>query len=562
MKARNTYRNSPFHLLKSRPKLRSMISIIMAILTLHLTVGCSYYRVKTVDTTPETIASAIDRYNRINKYAIVHSGISTYHLDDLTINVDDQTITGIVRLISPEHQYRKEVKKSGNRYKRASQDPMNELHIYLDESYSADIGSPVTIPVARISSLSVNDSDSGRSILYFTVTLIGALAVLTVIAVAAKSSCPFVYIKDGESYRFVGELYPGSITRNIQRDDYLLLPDFKAQNDMYELLITNELKEIQHTDFLELIVVEHTMETEVLIDSEGKIHTLADLVPPTQITADDKSQDLTPALEEDNDAFRFDSEMNGETFTRNLVATFENDKKSQQGKLYLRAKNSLWIDYVYGKFNEQFGSYFNKYQEDLQDEPAEKSLKWTSEQHIPLSVFIETSEGWELVEEIRPVGPLANRNMVIPIDLRSVNSEEIRIKLETGFMFWEVDQIGFDLSENQPTSVTKLAPTTAIDDMGKEVVKQLLISDQVYFTQEQGGRLQVQFPATSENPEMDRTVYVKNRGYYNYVRDYKGIPDVDYLKSFEQKEAFTKFAYTQFLELRESEQEILASSIK
>ena len=128
-------------------------------------------------------------------------------------------------------------------------------------------------------------------------------------------------------------------------------------------------------------------------------------------------------------------------------------------------------------------------------------------------------------------------------------------------MFWEIDKIAMDLSENEPTKVTKIAPSSATDETGKEVVKQLHRSDQLYFTQEQGGRLNVQFPAPPGNLEMDRTVYIKNRGYYNYVRDYKGFPDIDYLETFKEEGAFTQFAYDRYVELIESEKELLASKI-
>ena len=45
----------------------------MTLAVLHLTVSCSYYKVKPVNTKPETMANHIRSFNEQNKYVIIHS---------------------------------------------------------------------------------------------------------------------------------------------------------------------------------------------------------------------------------------------------------------------------------------------------------------------------------------------------------------------------------------------------------------------------------------------------------------------------------------------------------
>ncbi len=554
---------NPFRILKWKSKLRSYIAISLSLAVLNLTIGCSYYNTKPVTTTPETLGKHIEDFNEAGKYATVHSGDTMFHLDNIVIDADNQTVSGIARVLNSKHNYSKILKERGNRYKHSQQDPMNEIHLYLDIPLSHTVDETVTIPLVNISSLSINKPNTGRSVVNVIMGTVGILAGLTILAVALKSSCPFVYIKDGNSYTFMGDLYPGVISPNLQHNDYLPLPNFKAEHSEYTLMITNELKEVHHTDLAELIVIEHEKDTQVLLDRKGDVQTFFNPALPTSVYMDDVIPNLQPALESDNNVYRFDSEIESAESTRNLIFTFDQPENVKKGKLLLTVKNSLWLDYVYGKFNEQFGVYFNTYQESYQNDPVEKSRAWASAQHLPLSIYIEKENGWELQEEINAVGPLAQRNLVIPLDLSGINSKTVKLKLETGFMFWEVDQLGMDYSENRPVTVSHLKPSKAIDETGKDVAHLLREADQNYFTQSKNGsKVVVTFASGAENPDKKRSVFIKNKGYYNYIRNYKGVPDIDYLKSFEHDGAFTQFAIERFQEMVNSEQELLACGIE
>ena len=108
----------------------------------------------------------------------------------------------------------------------------------------------------------------------------GALVLILAIYAALKSSCPFIYVSNGEEYVFSGELYPGNIIKNAQETDYLPLPALQETDGKLNIRITNELLEIQHTDLAQLMEVSHPKNTRALADKKGQILLYSNLESP------------------------------------------------------------------------------------------------------------------------------------------------------------------------------------------------------------------------------------------------------------------------------------------
>jgi len=533
------------HFFYEQKMLSKGLALMLTIAILNLPVSCSYFNVRSVPTTEENKSEQIKAFNESRKYVIIHSNDISWNLDNMVINEDDQTISGIILPVNDQHQYEK-IRKSKrvHSYNKGKSEPLNEVHLMLKTSINFQSNASVSIPLSDIASMSVNDKNTGRTIANILLTTVGAIFVLTLIALATKSSCPFVYVKNGEEFDFVGELYPGIITANMQKDDYLPLPNFSAENGQYTLKIANHLKEIQHTDFVQLISVTHEKNVEVLIDSKGELQSIKNLISPVLVTQDDGLKNKRKASKKDNEFYGFDTSMYSENSTRNVIFDFNNPLKKKSAKLYLTAKNSVWLDYIFGKFNEQFGSYYNKFQRNQQKVPFDTIQNWSESQHIPLSIYLKTNHEWKLIEKIKTVGPMAMRNIVVPLTLENVERlDKIQIKLETGFMFWEVDYVGIDYSKNIDMKPIYISPSNAIDQYGNDVTLLLNKPDENYFSQPNiGDEAIVNFQVAPCNENQEKSIFLHNRGYYNYIRDYKGVPDIDKLKSFKEKNTFTRFS--------------------
>lgn len=142
---------------------------------------------------------------------------------------------------------------------------------------------------------------------------------------------------------------------------------------------------------------------------------------------------------------------------------------------------------------------------------------------------------------------MATRDIAVPINISKVIGEEVVIKLETGFMFWELDYAGIDFTENVALDINYINPSEAIDGNNVNVTNLLSAADNNYFVQPNvGDEVVVHFKTSINNPNLKRTFFLKNRGYYNYIRDYKGEPNFQKLKLFREAGAFTEFSKLEY----------------
>ncbi|CAN5369165.1 hypothetical protein BH23BAC1_BH23BAC1_31540 [soil metagenome] len=545
-------------------KFLKVISWILLCSFLNLAVGCHYYKTKNVPAG----TTEIKQFKEDNRYFILHHGNNAWHISDLVLNEDQKELTGILETLPENHQtYQKTNTRGATRYKiKEGNSKFNEVHLYTSE-YAEGDNSRVTVPVSEIEKIEIYDKDIGTTVAAYTFSTLGIVAaafvIFGIIVALTKSSCPFVYTSNGNSYQFAGEMYAGAIYSSLERDDFLPLPDFKPVNGEYLLKISNELLERQYTNLAKMMIIDHPKNSQVLIDKAGDIQTIVNPEPPIKANSAKNMNYLNQVLRTDNSSYLFNEENAVEMNLSSLALSFKYPGDAKTGKLILNVKNSFWLDYIYGKFYEQFGSYYNKFAEMQKKVPARKNIQWSLDQGIPLSVYLETENVWEFVDYFNVIGPLASRDLVMPVDLSGVKGDEIKIKLECGFMFWEIDYAAIDFSENLPVNVSHLSPSSAIDEKGNDVAAMLAESDDQYLNQpEVGNEAILKYAALNSKAEHQQSVFLHSRGYYEYIRDYKGKPDFIYLNSFKRKGAFTEFSKNRYNEIVESNYFFTNSSLK
>ncbi len=556
-KDKTMYLHVPFKKKISVNRLLPGISFFMILVYLNLVIGCSYYKVGTLD--PLSKEALIEKIQSKKKYIILHYEKKVWHLVNVTLKDADQEMSGSLEPLPSNHMYYLTAKKENraNRLKekvKEKDNPIHEIHIYTIQNPEDSIAH-VIIPFSTITKVEVYDTHVGTTVLTY-LGFVGAVAVvIAAIVIATKSSCPFVYINDGNSYHFTGEMYGGAIYSSLERDDYMPLPQYTPTNGKYQLRISNELQERQYTNLASLMVVEHPNNSEVIIDKNGAVQTISSAVLPLSAVSNTHIDFTKTLTATDSNAYLFNEHLQDGRDLSSIILTFKRPLNSNSGKLILNAKNSYWIDYVYGKFNEQFGIYFNTFAEKQKKVPAKKHNQWSLDQNIPLSVYIETKSGWKFVDYFNSIGPLATRDIVMPIDFTSMNDENIKVKLECGFMFWEVDYAAMDFSSNLPIKVNNITSSAATDEHGIEVSNLISATDDNYLIQpEIGNVVTIEYPSTSAKVGNRQTVFLHSRGYYEYIRDYTNLPDISSLQSFKSKGAFTRFSkekYDEFISTKE-----------
>jgi hypothetical protein len=518
-------------MLKICDRLSLMCFIFIPASFVILLSGCTFYELRDH---PKT-----DLAKQTDKTIILH-----YRNIQINLNKIQLTQTDLTGVVSKAFKTDDEPDNGTH-----SQEQALEAHLYLDALNVDTIknGTSLQIPLSDVSTLKLYDVNVGRMVgTYCGIGAGATAAAVGIILLATKQSCPFVYACNGETYGFIGEIFSGAVYPQLERHDYLPLSLIKPVNGKYMLKITNEVKEVQHINFAELLVVDHPADTRVLFDMNGKPFTLCNPQPALSCMAPDGRDVgvLTGAA----DSLSYTSgAKQPDLIMDSLVFTFNRQPDAQKAKLLIRAKNSFWLDYSYGRFLDLFGDKIEKWNASRRALPRDKIIAWSREQGLELGISIDDGTGWHRVRFCSQVGPMALRDLVVPLTLSGSSGSAVRIKLEFGAMFWEIDYAAIDYSEDKPVTITAVPSMSAFDQNGADVLAAIKNDDTKYYNQPQVvDRATITFNAPAIDPNMSRTVFLHSKGYYDILRFTSGKPDIASLQTFKKPGGFVHFSNRNF----------------
>ena len=533
-------------------------SYLLLFAFINLEMGCNYYRVRSLDRLSEEVTKTkLLDYQAKYKYIILNSKGNRYHLNSIEINKDKMTLTADMSQLDFNHSLFFPNSHGNARYRnnRGQGQVINEVHLLAD-NFTKLPDNKVSIDLKDIKRLDIIEKDTGRNIASYIFSIIGissaVFALIFIIILLTKSSCPFIYVKEGQSFIYKGELFGGAIFKPLERDDFISLKSLSEKDSVLQIKISNELLERQFTNLAEVVLAEHAKGIKTLIDNKGTVHTIFSPVNAVKALLNN-SADMTQIIDRiDSLSCLFDSRSNPQ-LNNELSLTFNKPLSARNGKLILHAKNSLWLDYAFGEFTKLFGAYYNSWIIKQREANSDSLQVWMTKQNLPLSVYLKSNNSWELVEQIPTIGPLASRDLCIPINFEASANSTIEIKLKCGFMFWEVDYAAIDFSKDMPLKIVTLAPTSAIDEGGNKWLSELMYADKEYLYQPGPGyeaTISYSFPICKEGMQYD--AFLHSRGYYEHKRDYSGIPDRKLLESFKQEGAFVEFSGKLFNQIEQS----------
>ena len=530
--------------------IRQTLSFFMIFLMLVNTIGCNYYKVKTG--TAKDIPSIKD-IGKVYKVMVIHAGERVYFLRNM--QVDSVNISGKLEETNPEVFFYDE-NNWKNRYKSEEKNVLNEVHFYL--SVNELDTSRTTIALKDIKEIRIIEKDTGRTAASYVFGTIGVAAgvfvVAIVIALLTKSSCPYVYVNDGEGYVFEGETFGGAIAPNLERDDYMPLPDIQAKDRAYKIRISNELLEKQYTDLAELMVINHPKNQKVLLDKNGQPQLISNTVNPITATSSNGNNLMTALQKKDANVFFF----NDQNYSQNSITLkFKKPINSTTGKLVLNGKNTLWFDYLFGEFISKFGTSYNRWMEQQEKLPSAERLQKIKENEFPLSIYIKKNGKWVFVDDLLTVGPLATRDFVIPIEMADIQGDEVEIKVETGFMFWEMDYAGMDFTSQKPMSMDIIKPAMAVGTGARNWTSALKEADKNYMAQDSVGQItEITYPSVKHRGDEAQTVFLHTRGYYTLIRNFEGLPHIVELNKFKTPGYFSDFSRMRYLNTLDKEENL------
>jgi hypothetical protein len=499
--------------------------------------------------------------NSQQKYFILRKGVNSYAIRDIIVDQQAMTLSGHLSPVPAEHQLYLNAEKSKMRYKdNEGGNILNEIHIYVQDKSVIDTQGQFTLPLDQIVRIEVIQHDRKRTTSSYVLGGIGiglgVMVLAGVIIALTKSSCPFISVYDGQQYNLQGELFGGAVNHTLERTDYVPL-QATAHNGRFELRISNELRERQYTNFANLLLVEHPAGIQVLPGENGELYSTGSTVKPATALLNDRISVLDEIRNKDDKYCGF-NDSSTHTGINELLLTFPNQSNRKEAKLVLQLKNAYWFDYLYGEFTRQFGSSYSSWQEQQKTRPAAEMIRWTEEQSIPVKVTVLTGKGWQEITRIKTVGPLAQRRLVIPLPSADLKDEKIQVKLSTGFMFWELDEVSMDFTADNRYPVTRLRPVTAIDENGVSVINELREDDSLYLRQPLPGNYATITYNWNRQPATGNvySIILHTKGYYEPVREYSGTPATNELKKFREPGALARFSLSRYQQIPKEHQVI------
>lgn len=537
--------------------------------TFLLAAGNNYY--KTTLAKPKNSdekRAVIDSLKAADRYFILRSGSEAYAMNKIILSADQKSLTCVLDTLDFDHELHLVKGKHGKMQynKKASKDVgvLNEVHFYIPPGKAASLGEYM-LALDHIQKIEIIEKDKDRTTNSYVIGTIGytlgAIGIAAIIVAATKSSCPFVSAYDGKQFTLQGEIYGGAIYPQLARHDYMPLRMAPLADGSLQMKISNELQEQQYTDIVELWVITHDKNTKVLADEQGNLYQTSQAHLPTAAFLNGKKDVTQGLLKAGDQAMVYMDDTSFTNASNEVVMRFPGDPAQGKAKLTLSLKNSYLLDLLYGELAKGFGNYYGTYIKQQQKKPVAELLKWVKEQNIPLQLSVNTNEGWKKVADITTIGPLATREIVLPITL-PLNAESFTdIKLSTGFMFWEIDYAALDYSVENNFSVQKILPAKATDESGKDVLPLLRVEDASYLSQPDIGNIATIVYNVNELKDNTKTrsYILHSKGYYEHIRNFTSEPNFAFLNQFKKPGAFPLYGLSLYKKINK---EALAAMAK
>lgn len=361
-------------------------------------------------------------------------------------------------------------------------------------------------------------------------TFVGGVAILAI----ACSNCPKAYEIDqsGEKH-FQGALFTGAISKTRERIDLLPLAQIDRSKAGIKLIVANEYSEEEYINQLTLLKTTKSPGYEVAHDISSKLFEFRGLQLPKQAISTDGSNHVEALMNRDKRVYGFSDEKSKEELNSIQITFDKTALVPGPVKLLVQARQTEWMQQVAGSYFSLYGTDYDKVIRKMDKIPKRFYNKYNASRGVFLNVFVQTKNGWDKVGSFDHVGIFKQKLLGVNIDLSKVHGNEVHIKLEAAFKFWEIDQVGLTQDFKMIEAYEEVPMISATNER-KENVQQLLekIDDQYALQPGPGTQITLNFAHTAKENEM---YVLKGSGYYYENRDYTHAPQKEALRALRKE---------------------------
>ena len=495
-------------------------SLGLIIISALLMTGCwSYYTKKvalptsSADPWPETVT------NLKNSRPLIQIVNASQKMDLVNYRLEDDIIIGTLTDAKEEVILPTKGTFARKNIPKAQRQPLlMTLQLWTDQKLSSGEAS---FPLSEFTSAQYVRPAHGVNVL----THIGAGVVGAAVFLAIACNCPRVYALNENGEKMMqGSLFTGAISKSFERTDLLPLYRLNRTEESIHLTIANELPEDEYIDEVKLLKVKKKADTRLAVDVSGELFEYnPNLISPTSAISLDGRDIASEVALEDGQVHDFDDmseakELNSAIFTFN-----KSDLPNQTAKLIVLGRQTDMLEASAEYMFSLFGDKFDKLNEKMDKFPREKYEAQNAKRGISMNAFIKTSKGWENAGSFHYASIVNQKWLGMDIDVSKVEGENVEIKLEAAYKFWELDYVGLSNDWNTLSNYEEVPTLSAFNEKGEDVSSLIQTADQQYAVQPHAGSF-IEF--SFENNASEDEVYVlKGTGYYHHIRDYDHKPN-------------------------------------
>lgn len=414
---------------------------------------------------------------------------------------------------------------------------------------AGDTTGRVAVALADIRQLEVRGTSAGKTVLLAVGIGVGALLIVAVAAAASGDwgwgggsssgsdsyySCPFVYAWNGHDWQLASGTFGGAIMPALARTAVDNLPAMPPGATL-RLRLTNELRETDYVDRVGVLAVDHPPGVTVAPDGQGRLHSVGPLTQPLA-ARDFRGHDALARVRA-ADGWAWESGPAGRDSSvaadvrDGLELTFRRPAGASGAQLVIDGANTAWAEYMMGRFVMLHGTGTQAWYDSVAANPAlAAQIGAMMAREIYLGVFLDVGGRWERRGTVREAGPEVWKRQVVPLDLRGVTGDVIRVRLESAPALWLVDRVAMDYSAPVPLASRTLAPVRAVDYRGTDVRAQVLDVDGRSYRLEPGDGAELVFDVPPVPRGQTRSYVLVTHGWYRLHVPARGAPETALLE--------------------------------
>jgi hypothetical protein len=403
------------------------------------------------------------------------------------------------------------------------------------------------VPLESVRSASIKNSHGARN-----GALLGALIDGIVIAVAVSeasnmwgdssgstcnpnsttycTSCPMVFSDGTHGLQLDAEPLGGSLFAADEARDRAPLARLEPRDGRYHVEIRNQMREVEHLDSVKLLVVDRPAGSEVVPDMDGSLHLLRDTTAPRR-AVDGTGADLAPILAREDGRSWVELPLGRDVddpAARRAVTVLDFERPPHAGSaaLVVSLRATEWgvalFGHVLGLQGREIDGFWSRLEADAESR-REFRTAWAREA-LP-RIQLLTAHGWRDAGTLAHIPLLVTGRRVVPLDLRDVDGDTLRLRVDALPGLWAIDHVAVDYAARPVSPAQTLSPRSARAANGADVRGLLAASDDRRLTlAAMSGRVDLAFDAPAPVPGSERSVLIELEGYYRPLVPASGEP--------------------------------------